>query len=50
MNKLSEVAMQPTSFDSRSNYAGEIPDDKGLVCLGRNRDSDHLTNCNWDVV
>lgn len=50
MKTLNEVAMNPTSFDSRANYAGEIPDDCWLVCLGRNRDSDLLTESNWTVA
>lgn len=50
MEKLSDVAMSPTGWDSRANYAGEIPDDKWLVVMGRNRDSDVLTNSNWDVA
>lgn len=50
MQKLSDVAMSPTGWDSMANYAGDIPDDKWFVVMGRNRDSDVLTNSNWDVA
>lgn len=38
-----------TGIDSLSNYIGETRFD-WYVCCGRNRDSDVLTNCNFDVA
>lgn len=39
----------PTQFDSAKNYCGEHPTGY-VVVVGRNRDSDTLTNCNFDVA
>jgi hypothetical protein len=49
MQKLSELYAAPTGFDSLENYCG--PDLSGsdlLVLLTRTRDSDVLTESNWD--
>jgi len=50
MNKLKEVYASPTSFDSLSNYMGETPKNSLLVLLGRNRDSDLLSESNWETA
>ena len=50
MEKLIEVYKTPSALDSGANYAGSTPDDKWLVLLGRNRDSELLTNTNWEVA
>jgi len=40
----------PSGFDSLANFMGEIPDKSLLVLLTRNRDSDLLSQSNWDTV
>lgn len=50
MMKLNEAFKSPSAFDSISNYAGSIPDPKWLVLLARNRDSDILTESNWECA
>lgn len=40
----------PTGFDSSANFMGSLPDKAWLVVLGRNRDSDILTESNWEVA
>lgn len=40
----------PSGWDSLENFAGEIPDKNLLVLLTRNRDSDLLTESNWETV
>jgi len=40
----------PSGLDSLANFAGEIPDKRLLVLLSRNRDSDILSESNWDTV
>jgi hypothetical protein len=50
MKTLNEVASNPSGFDSYSNYIGEIPSDSLLVVLTRSRDSDILTESNWEVA
>lgn len=50
MKKLTEVCFNPSNFDSRSNYIGEIPNNSLLVVLSRNRDSDLLDQSNWEVA
>src|SRR5260370_23678290 len=42
--------MSPSPLDSVRNFMGEIPEAYWLVLLSRNRDSELLTNCNWDVA
>jgi hypothetical protein len=37
----------PSGLDSTSNYGGEMIPDNFLILLGRNRDSDILTESNW---
>ena len=50
MNKLSDEYANPTAFDSRSNYMGQTPEKDLYVLLGRNRESDLLTESNWDCA
>jgi hypothetical protein len=50
MEKLTKVYKTPSALDSGANYIGQTPDSHWLVLLGRNRDSDILTNTNWDVA
>jgi len=50
MNKLIDEYANPTAFDSRSNYMGKTPETDLYVLLGRNRDSDLLTESNWDCA
>ena len=45
--KLSKIVENPSGFDSLSNYMGEVPEDKWLCVMTRNRDSDCLTESNW---
>lgn len=48
MRKLIEVMANPSGFDSPRNYSGGIPDPQWLVVMTRNRDSDILTESNWE--
>lgn len=50
MKKLTEVYASPTNLDSLSNYMGETPEGSLLVLLGRNRESDLLSESNWDTA
>lgn len=50
MTKLIEMFQNPSGFDSASNYVGSIPDDKLLVLVTRNRDSDILTESNFECA
>lgn len=50
MKKLIDVIKNPSGFDSMSNYLGSIPDKQWLVVLTHNRDSDVLTESNWDCA
>lgn len=50
MTKLIEMFQNPSGFDSRANYCGDIPDDKLLVLVTRNRDSDLLTESNFECA
>ena len=50
MKTLNEITSNPSGFDSYSNYIGEIPSDSLLVVLTRSRDSDILTESNWEVA
>lgn len=49
---LTTVVSNPSGLDSRANYSGTDPDEfsKLLVVLTRNRDSDCLTESNWEVA
>jgi len=50
MNKLIEVMKDPSGMDSLSNYMGDIPESNLLVLMTRNRDSDLLTESNWETA
>jgi hypothetical protein len=48
MKTLQETLSNPSGWDSMQNYMGEIPEPSWLVLLTRNRDSDLLTESNWE--
>jgi hypothetical protein len=50
MNTLHKTVANPSGFDSYSNYIGETPNEELLVVLTRNRDSDCLTESNWQCA
>lgn len=50
MKKLIDVLKNPSGFDSMANYSGEIPAQDWLVVVTRSRDSDVLTESNWEVA
>ncbi len=50
MKKLNKLMQNPSGFDSLNNYCGEIPEDKWLVVLTRSRDSNCLTESNWETA
>ena len=50
MQTLYKVAENPTGWDSYDNYLGETPSKDWAVLLGRNRDSDVLTESNWQAA
>lgn len=50
MTKLIEMFANPSGFDSSANYLGNIPDASLLVLVTRNRDSDILTESNFECA
>lgn len=50
MDKLIDRLGRPSAFDSWENYMGERPNPNLYCVLVRNRDSDLLTNSNWDCA
>lgn len=50
MKKLQDMIKNPSGFDSMANYMGEIPEPQWLVVMCRNRDSDILTESNWECA
>jgi len=50
MKRLKDLIVNPSGLDSLSNYSGEIPDSCWLVVMTRGRDSDILTESNWDAA
>jgi len=50
MKTLKEIVSNPSGFDSMSNYMGDEPDDNWFVVLTRSRDSDTLTESNWECA
>lgn len=50
MKTLHEICSGPSGFDSYANYIGETPPKNWLVVLTRNRDSDCLTESNWECA
>lgn len=50
METLNKVAMSPTGWDSRENYIGSTNFNGWYVVLGRNRDSDTLSESNWEAA
>ena len=47
---LSEVISSPSAFDSLDNYCGDIPTPEWHKVLTRSRDSDLLTESNWECA
>ncbi len=50
MKTLHTIAANPSGLDSYSNYIGERPSNSLLVVLTRSRESDTLTESNWEVA
>lgn len=50
LEKLSDLVANPSGLDSLANYAGSIPDPEWLVVLTRSRDSDILTESNFECA
>ena len=50
MKTLKEIVSNPSGLDSMSNYIGDIPEDNWYVVLTRSRDSDTLTESNWECA
>lgn len=50
MTPLLESMKNPSGVDSMANYAGDLPDACWLTVLTRSRDSDILTESNWEVA
>ena len=50
MDKLNKVYANPSGMDSLSNYMGETPEADLYVVLGRNRESDLLSESNWECA
>ena len=40
----------PSGYDSLANFLGEVPSKDLLVLMSRNRDSDLLTESNWEIA
>jgi len=47
---LSEVIARPSAFDSLDNYLGDVPTNEWHKVLTRSRDSDLLTESNWECA
>lgn len=50
MKKLVNIVKNPSGFDSFSNYLGEIPEENLYCILTRNRDSDILSESNFQCA
>lgn len=50
MKTLNEIAENPSGLDSYANYFGDKPSSELLVVLTKSRDSDTLTESNWQVA
>lgn len=50
METLYKTASNPSGLDSYANYAGETPSKEWLVVVTRSRDSDALTEANWQAA
>ena len=50
METLKNIIRNPSGFDSFANYMGEIPTDEWLCLLTRTRDSDLLTESNFETA
>jgi hypothetical protein len=50
METLKTILRNPSGLDSFSNYIGEIPSDDWLCVLTRSRDSDLLTESNFETA
>lgn len=47
MERLRDIILNPSGFDSEKNFMGMVPDSEWLYVIGRNRDSDPLTESNF---
>lgn len=50
MKSLYDVVSNPSGWDSYANYTGETPSHDLLVVMTRTRNSDILTESNWQVA
>ena len=50
MKKLIEVVSNPSGFDSLANYSGALPEENLFVVVTRSRDSDVLTESNFECA
>ena len=50
MKPLAKIIENPSGWDSLANYAGDIPDPAWLCLMTRSRDSDVLTESNWECA
>lgn len=50
MKRLSEIVKNPSGFDSLNNYMGSIPEPEWYCLVTRNRDSDILTESNFECA
>ena len=50
MEYLRQTFSNPSGLDSMDNYAGGVPEADLLVLMTRTRDSDLLTESNWEVA
>jgi hypothetical protein len=50
LTPLNKAFRNPSGFDSINNYMGETNFDGLHVVMGRNRDSDLLTESNWEAA
>lgn len=50
LRPLRDIVANPSGWDSLSNYAGDIPGDEWLCVLTRTRDSEILTDSNFERI
>ena len=46
---LKKAILSPTQFDSTSNFYGSLPEDNFRLLITRTRESDILTEANWET-